>query len=320
MSAGGPGPGPGAPGEIPVCYRHPQREAHIRCQRCGRPICPDCMRPASVGFQCPECVSEGAKQTRQLQGPYGGTRSANPALTSIVLIGLNVAVWALILLSGAAESRWVEWLGLAPEGRCTPTADPGSYYPGVLESACTAANAGQDTTWFPGVADGAWWQPLTSMFTHVQVFHIGFNMLALWVLGPQLEMVIGRARFLALYLLSGLAGSAAVLWLTPSDSQTIGASGAIFGLIAGLLLVSWRLGGNFQQLLLWLGINLVITFTLPGVSWQGHLGGLVGGAVVAALLIWAPRQQRAVVQYAGAAVLFGLIVAAIALRALTLAP
>lgn len=316
MTTSGPASDPS--GEIPVCYRHPQREAHIRCQRCGRPICPDCMNPASVGFQCPSCVQEGAKQTRQLQGPYGGARSTNPALTSIVLIGVNVAAWALILLSGAGDSRWVEWLGLAPEGRCTPTADPGSYYPGVQEAACTAANAGQATTWFPGVAEGAWWQPLTSMFTHVQVFHIGFNMLALWVLGPQLEMIIGRARFLVLYFLSGLAGSAAVLWLTPSTSQTIGASGAVFGLIAGLLLVSWRLGGNVQQLLLWLGINLVITFTLPGVSWQGHLGGLAGGAVVTALLIWAPRRRRNVVQYAGAAALLVAVLAAIVVRAAVL--
>src|SRR3546814_7484775 len=96
---------PGPP--VPHCYRHPGREAYIRCQRCDRTICPDCMVPASVGFQCPSCVHEGAKQTKQHKTAYGGTRSANPALTSWVLIGINVAVWLLITATGGAKSDWV---------------------------------------------------------------------------------------------------------------------------------------------------------------------------------------------------------------------
>ena len=311
MSAAGPpgAHGPGGPeGAVPTCYRHPGRESHIRCQRCARPICPDCMRPAAVGFQCPECVAEGAKQTRQLQGPYGGNRSANPTLTSIVLIGVNVGVWLLILLTGGAGSRWVDRLGLLIGGRCTVDADPASYWPRITGPA-QCALARPASTWFDGIDNGAVWQVVTSMFTHVEPWHIGFNMLALWFLGPQLEAIIGRARFLALYFVSGIAGSAAVVWLSGVGSTTYGASGAVFGLIGALLLIAWRLGANYQQILIWLGINAVLTFTISNVSWQGHLGGLLGGFAVAAILVWAPKQGRARVQWGGiAALAVGLLV------------
>jgi membrane associated rhomboid family serine protease len=130
------------------------------------------------------------------------------------------------------------------------------------------------------------------MFTHVEIWHIGFNMLALWFLGPQLEMAIGRARFLGLYLLSGLAGSTLVLWAAPEFQATLGASGAIFGLMGALLVMAHKVGGNVQQIGMWLLLNLVITFTFPNISWQGHLGGFVGGALVAIVLAYSPRERR----------------------------
>ena len=129
------------------------------------------------------------------------------------------------------------------------------------------------------MSDGAYWQLVTNAFTHVEVWHIGFNMLALWVLGPQLELAIGRTRFLALYFLSALAGSTLVYWLGGTTTATLGASAAVFGLMGALLVLALKVGGNVQQILMWIGINFLITVVWRGtISWQGHLGGFLGGA------------------------------------------
>jgi membrane associated rhomboid family serine protease len=297
----------------PVCYRHPDRETWIRCQRCDRPICPDCMHSAAVGFQCPTCVKEGARTTRSGRMPYGGTPSANPALTSIGLIMLNLAVWLSIVADGGGSSGLVDSLSLLPQGRC---ATAGGYYPTATEAVCT----GPGVHWISGVATGSWWQLGTSVFSHVQVWHIAFNMMALYFLGPQLEMVLGRTRFLAVYLLSGLAGSTAVMWLANEHTQTLGASGAIFGLMGALLVVGMKIRANVQQLVFWIGLNVVITVTGSSyISWQGHFGGLVGGALLAAAVVYAPRQGRAAYQWgamaafaAACVVLVGVRVAALA--------
>ncbi|TYL54992.1 rhomboid family intramembrane serine protease [Nocardioides sp. BGMRC 2183] len=302
---------------VPTCYRHSDRESHIRCQRCGRPICPDCMNEAAVGFQCPECVAEGRRTTRQARGAYGGARSSAPALTSMVLIGINVAVWVAVLVTGWTESKLINILALIPEGQCTSVSSPGSYYPGVgNEMLCSATG---DGSWSAGVADGAYWQLLTNMFLHVQPWHLGFNMLALWFLGPQLEAVLGRVRFVALYLLSGLAGSVGVLWLSDPHQATLGASGAVFGLIGGLLVIGTKVGGDVSTLWGWLAANIVLTFVVPNVSWQGHLGGLLGGALVAAVLVFAPRERRTLVQLAGLGALAAVLAVATLVRVLTLA-
>jgi membrane associated rhomboid family serine protease len=166
-----------------------------------------------------------------------------------------------------------------------------------------------------GVADGAVWQLLTSMFTHVQVWHIGFNMLALYVLGPQLELMLGRARFLALYLLSGLFGSATVYWLAPEFTRTVGASGAVFGLMAALIIVALKVRGDVQGLLVLVGINVVITVWGRGfISWQGHLGGFVGGLLLALALVYAPKARRTLWQALGVSVVAAVIVVGVALR------
>lgn len=296
---------PQAPVPAPQCYRHSGRVTFINCQRCGRPICPDCMIPAAVGYQCPDCVSEGARSTRQNQGPYGGVRSRQPAQTSIVLIVINAAVWAFLLLTGGAASPWFLRLGLRPTGSCVPTDNPAQFFPGAGAEAC--AQLGPAATWMPGVAEGALWQLLTSAFTHLDVAHIGFNMLALWFLGPQLERVVGRTRFLALYLLAALAGSATVMWLSGDQTITFGASGAVFGLMGALIVLVLKVRGNVQPILIWLAFNVAYTFFGPGsISWQGHFGGLVGGAVVAAIIAYAPRTDRTRVQAIGLAG-FGLL-------------
>jgi membrane associated rhomboid family serine protease len=301
-------------GGAPTCYRHPDRETWIRCQRCDRPICPDCMHPASVGFQCPSCVKEGARSTRTGLLPYGGERVADPRLTTYVLIALNAIVWVLITASGGAKSSLVDKLGLIPQGVCS--GPNGGYYPNVTTaSICNAQTPGH---WVNGVADGSYWQVLTSLFTHITVLHIGLNMLSLYFIGPPLEMILGRARYLAVYFIGGVAGSAAVMLFSGTSEVTYGASGAIFGVMGALLVVGVRARLNMQQLWVWLGINLVFTFTASGISWQGHLGGLAGGAATAAVLAWAPKKQRTVVQTTGLAAISVLVLVLIAVRAAAL--
>ncbi len=298
-------------GTVPTCYRHPDVPTGIVCTRCGRPICGHCMIDAAVGFQCPDCVATGLRQTRALELPYGGTRLADPRQTTIALIALNVVVFVIVL----AMRNLADQLALTPAGVCMSVADPGSYYPKVGAAACGSLS---DGSWVPGVASGRWWQVVTSAFLHTQPWHIGLNMVALWMLGPNLERVLGRARFLALYLVAALAGSAMVMWVSDPDSSSLGASGAIFGLFAALALLVWKVRGNFRQVLYVLGINAVISF-MPGISWQAHLGGFLGGLAVAAILVFAPKQSRTTVQWAGIGLLTLLILGLIALRALSLA-
>lgn len=295
----------------PVCYRHPDRETWIRCQRCDNPICPDCMLPAAVGFQCPSCVKEGAKSTRSGLSPYGGQRSSNPALTSQVVIGLNVLVWIAI----TAVPKLLETLALIPAGRCQ-IGDTNSFFPGVSEDRCVGGNV----EWVAGVASGAPWQVVTSMFAHEQVAHIAFNMLALYFLGPQLEAMLGRARFLGVYLVSGLCGSAAVMLFSDQFGSTLGASGAIFGIIGGFLIVALKVGGDVRSIVMWIGINVLITFTISNISWQGHLGGLIGGIVATSAIVYAPKgQSRAMLQWAGLAVIAVAAAVIIVVRAAALA-
>jgi membrane associated rhomboid family serine protease len=259
------------------------------------------MRQAPVGFQCPSCVSEGVKSTRSGRTAYGGQVPANPALTSQILIGINALVWLMITATGGAASEWVDRLALIPDGAIFRLPD-GSLLP------------------VDGVADGAYWQLVTSMFTHVDLLHIGFNMLALWFLGPQLEAAIGRSRFLVLYFLSGLAGSAFVYALSPAHSSTVGASGAIFGLMGALLIIAIKIGADFSPILMWLGLNVVLTFVGRGfISWQGHLGGLVGGVLIAFVIAYSPRKQRTLWQGIGLGLISLVILAALVVRTLALA-
>ena len=297
---------------VPTCYRHPDRETWIRCQRCEKSICPDCMTEASVGFQCPDCVAEGRRSVRQAKGAYGGSRTTNPGVISIGLIVTNVAVWIAIMASGGNSSRLADWFALRAKGVCL---DSGQAF----DTTRAACDAGSSALWLPGVSDGALWQLLTSMFTHIEPWHLGFNMLALWFLGPQLERVLGHVRYLVLYFLAGLTGSATIYWLAGEYTGTVGASGAVFGLMGALIVVGLKVGGQVQQLLLWVGINVALTFTIPNVSWQGHLGGFVGGAAIAAIIVFAPRERRTLVQGLGAGAVVVLLVVATVLRSMQLA-
>jgi membrane associated rhomboid family serine protease len=264
------------------------------------------MRDAAVGFQCPECVAEGKKSTRSGRTAYGGLRPTNASTTTLVLIGINVAVWLAILASGAGASRLVDVLALRPNGLCEV---PGQGGFDVARALCTG-----NGEWLPGVSDGAYWQLITSAFTHVQLLHIAFNMFALYLFGPQLEIYFGRVRYLALYFISALTGSALVYWAGPEFVPTVGASGAIFGLLGAMLVVSLKIRVNVQGIVVLLAINFLMTVTISNISWQGHVGGFVGGLLVAGILVYAPRQHRTAYQAAGLAALTVLTVVAILAR------
>jgi membrane associated rhomboid family serine protease len=267
----------------PVCYRHTNREAHIRCQRCERPICPDCMQSAAVGFQCPECVREGKRSVRQGRPLSLGARGV-PVVT-YALIGLNIIVFAALhlwrplldafslhtshLCDVTINGQWATLAGVSA-GECR---SGGGHYAG-------------------GVAGGQFWQPVTSVFAHWEIWHIAGNMLSLWMIGPLVEASLGRIRYLVAYLVCGLAGSALVLAVSPPAAGTLGASGAIFGLLGILVVLFLKKGLPLQQLGAVVLLNFFITFTVPNISWQGHVGGFIAGLVIGALFAYAPRLRR----------------------------
>jgi len=234
-----------------TCYRHPSRETGVSCSNCGRPICPDCMTTTAVGMRCPEC-------SRQ-RTPVKTLRStARQPEVTLALIAINVAAFIA-------------------EGNLTLT---GQASNSVFEKgALLGSLAGHPDQ---GVAHGQWWRVITGGFLHEGLLHIAFNMYVLYVLGQMLEPALGRLRFAAIYFISLLAGSLGALIVTP-HSFTVGASGAVFGLM-GAAAVEMRsrqipvMQSGVGGLIV---INLIISFTLPGISWGGHVGGLIGGALAA---------------------------------------
>nr|WP_033214407.1 rhomboid family intramembrane serine protease [Kitasatospora phosalacinea] len=285
--ADGQGQGSGLPG----CYRHPERETGVGCARCGRPVCPECMVPASVGFQCPECVrGEAAREDRDRQRPRTTAGAVlalgDGALVTKVLIGINLAVF---LFTEYLVTGWQARLGMVSWAQV----------PGVRL----------------GVAEGPteWYRLVTAVFVHAGVLHIATNMFSLWVLGPQLERLLGRLRFLALYLASGLAGNAFAYLLVGREMFTVGASGAIFGLLGATAVLFKATRTPMQPVIALLVVNLVLSFSLHGIDWRAHVGGLVAGAAIGAGMFYAPRERRNLVQ--GLAVAGGLAVTLLMLLA-----
>jgi membrane associated rhomboid family serine protease len=232
------------------CYRHPDRETLLSCSECGRPICTDCMTVAPVGLRCPEHSGKPQGMQRVTRGVRRATYEGTGAVVTRLLIALNVGVYLAELASGAD----INGVG-------------GSIFRnGYLYG--------------PYVADGDWWRLITSNYLHYGPIHLGMNMVSLWILGGPLETMIGRGRFLLLYVVSGLAGSAGALLWNP-DSQTVGASGAIFGIIGAVVILerqgTYVFAGSAMGLLV---ANLVFTFAFASfISVGGHLGGLTGGAL-----------------------------------------
>jgi membrane associated rhomboid family serine protease len=292
---------------VTTCYRHPEVECHVRCVRCDRYICPDCMREASVGHQCPECVREGARSVRQARTIAGGRVSPTPVVT-YALIALNVLAYVGELVRPGIVDRFsmVTARLVGPDG--------GLY---VYQDAYPAGFRAE------GVVGGEWERLLTGAFLHLQptegtfgLLHIVMNMAALWQLGRVVEPMLGRVRFAVLYLLAALGGSVCVLLLADPGQGAVGASGAIFGLGAGYYVLARRTGADMApvnrflaMLLLWLVLSAGLT------SWQGHLGGLLTGGVVAVALAYAPRDGRRTVVQAGAcALVLALLAVAVLVR------
>lgn len=270
----------------PTCYRHPDHETYIRCARCDRPICPDCMVSAPVGFHCPECVRSGAKSVRQPTTPLGGKLHERRDLVTKVLVGTNAAIWLMGMVAGSAVL-------LEPFALASLVRFPG----GPLE----------------GVLVGDWYRMLSAAFVHVDFWHVALNMLALWILGSILEPVLGRWRFITLYLLSALGGSAVSLLGLGPGQIGIGASGAVFGLFGALFVVARRFGRDVSSVVVILVINAVISFTVPSIDWRAHLGGLITGAVLALAIAHAPRGRRAAYSILASVVMAAVIVAVVAL-------
>ena len=270
----------------PVCPRHPDTVAYVRCQRCDRPTCPACQVPSSVGVHCVDCARRSQAGRRQPRTLLGGNMVSD-ALVTKILIGLCVIVYALqILVPGLAAQSLELRLGFMPV-----------------------------------VAAQEPWRFLTTAFLHANYMHLGFNMWALWVLGGALEPVLGRWRFTAVYLLSALGGSTAIYWLSWPDTNswvtmTVGASGAVFGLFSTMFVVQRRFGRDTSGIVALLAVNAVISFLGANISWQGHLGGLVVGGIIAAVYAWAPRGKRKAVGIAGTAAVLAVLVGLNVARAL----
>ncbi|PRY52486.1 membrane associated rhomboid family serine protease [Knoellia remsis] len=259
----------GSPAGEPVCPRHPDRVSYVRCQRCGRPTCAECQRPAAVGIQCVDCVREGQQSMRQGRTVFGGSMAGvgGRPMVTVSIIAICVVVYLLQMTRPGftAQVAFVPYLG-----------------------------------------DTEPWRFLTSAFAHSpgSILHILFNMYALWIMGGYLEPMLGRARFAALYLISALGGSVGYLllafpatleearmgdlgtWGTPA----VGASGAVFGLFGAFLVLQRRLGRSAATMYATIAINAVIGFVIPGIAWQAHLGGFLTGLACAAVLAYAGRR------------------------------
>jgi membrane associated rhomboid family serine protease len=233
--------------ETQYCYRHPDRETGLSCSECGRPICVDCMSTAPVGIRCPDHAATGRPLGQTVKAARPGLSSGT--LVTKALIAINVVIYLVTVAQGAGIN--------APGGRL------------FVEFGLRG----------DFVADGDWWRLITAAFLHASVLHIMFNMLVLWFIGGPLEEGLGPWRYLTIYAVSGLAGSAGALLVTPL-AFTVGASGAVYGLFGAWVVIQWQTTGSIAgpatTIVL---VNLAISFVIPGISWGGHVGGLVGGVL-----------------------------------------
>ena len=239
---------------MPYCYRHPNRETFVSCSECGRPICAECMTAAPVGQRCPEHSGQPQGVRRVSSGMRRGTFEGVGALCTKTLVAINVLIYLITAAQGGGLN--------APGGKLFRNWE----------------------LFGPAVANGDWWRLFTSAFLHASLIHIGFNMYFLWFVGSAVEQALGRGRFLLIYVVSALAGSAGALVLTPRI-PTVGASGALFGLLGAALILerqrNYVLGGSAMALIV---INLILSVTLSNISIGGHIGGLIGGVLCTLVL------------------------------------
>lgn len=277
----------------PMCFRHPGRETWVSCVRCGRYACPDCLRQAAVGQQCVECVrgaGAGGRPARQARTIFGGrpTRSATVTWT---LLGLNVLLYLVELAhSSLAQDWWM--LGYASNVAGGPV---------------------------QGVAAGQWYRLLTSAFLPgtggLGILDIAFNMWALYAVGPGLEQLLGRIRFLAVYLVSAVGGSVLFYYLAPPNQPALGASGAIFGLFGAWFVVSRRLRTDSRGIVTLIVLNLALSFLYRStIAWEDHIGGLIVGALITLAYAYAPRKNRTLIQVSATVAMIALLAVAVVIR------
>jgi membrane associated rhomboid family serine protease len=263
----------------PVCYRHPGRQTYVSCVRCGRPACPDCLRPAAVGHQCLECIRGGNQTVRRPAGRFGGSVASQARVTQ-VLIGVNVVLYLVMLIHSSLQYDW--WM---------------------------LGNS---------VAAGQWYRLITSAFLpgagSLGLLDIAFNMWALFVVGPAMERQLGWLRYLAVYLASAIGGSVSYYFLASPDQPALGASGAIFGLFGAWFVIARRLGLDARQVVFLIVVNLALGFIVPRIAWQAHLGGLVTGAVLTAAYVYAPRHRRGAVQLAATVAVLAVLAIGVIIR------
>lgn len=273
----------------PSCYRHSANTTYIRCQRCERPVCVQCQTQAPVGVMCPDCVAQAQGRAPKARRLVLGGSGQKPVVT-YTLMAITGLFYLIQLIPGLDATNYLAYAPYFSYGEYGLVGAP--YEP---------------------------WRMLTSVFAHSTgfVFHILLNMYTLWIFGRILEAMLGKGRFLTLYLASGLAGSLGVMFWASHTTFVVGASGAIFGLMGAFLVIQRKLGGETTQLLVLVGINLVIGF-LPGmsISWQAHLGGLIGGALLGFIYVSTRKLSQRRLQLA----LISLTVAAFVGLALSHAP
>lgn len=276
----------------PSCVRHPDRPTGLSCTRCGRPACPECLRPAAVGQHCVDCLAQAAATTPRARTLAGATTReiATPVVT-YTLMALNILVFALTAAQAGSPAN--QSSALFRDWQLVP----------IL------------------VADGDVVRILGSGFLHSGVVHIAVNMFALYIIGRDCEAVLGRSRYLAVYLVALLGGSAAVMWLSSPVSATVGASGAVFGLLGAQAVILVRLRRSPTPVLTVIGLNIVLSIAIPGISLWGHLGGLLAGAAATAAVLFVsapdPRRTRQL-GWAGIAGVGVLMLALIGARAVDL--
>jgi membrane associated rhomboid family serine protease len=261
--SGPPQGGPVGPAADPVprtCYRHKDRSTYVSCVRCDRPICAECMRPASVGFQCPDDVAAGAKEQRPLRNQFGATRVLSRAYVTFTMLAINVIVF---ILQGFPITQ-------SNSNSFTNDYDSSNYY----------------------IAHGhEYYRLLTGAFLHVAIWHIGLNMLVLLLVGPALEKMLGPVRFIALYLLAAIAGNVLPYLIDDYREANLGASGAIYGLFAAYWVMARRVGADTSAITGTIVLNLALSVVIPGISLWGHVGGLIVGAVIGAVFAYSGARR-----------------------------
>jgi membrane associated rhomboid family serine protease len=282
-----------APPTIEYCYRHPNVQTGVHCTRCGRPICPECMIPAPVGYQCPECVQQARREFRQGPG-RPRLRASRFSATKLLLLAL-LAGFVLEVGEGG----------------------PNALFAGP--SLQKLVDLGALQPWL--IAHGQYWRLFTAIFLHEGIIHIAFNAYALWLFGQFVDDAYGTRRFLLLFFLTGLLASATSYAFGDPNAVGVGASGAVFGIFGAFIAYHYRRrdlaasAASLRWAMTMILLNAFLAFSFRSIDWRAHLGGLVAGFVAGyALEGFGPRSMRTLVRVGGIALLIVIGVALVAWR------